>query len=291
MLVQDASKPITLTLDSESVTVQTLLQCYNADYGAFNSFVKDFARTVIFPRISYLVPSSTREGAEAFLKILRRQREVFEYSNAEMRKMNEVIAGFMKGKVSFSEAVDSALAAAQTMEEEVTPRDVQPVISVLRDVVLNQRIMERQDTQTSSYSAFAAKPAIVRSDVETDAKMLVLEDSEPLYGYSGLLRLSEHAYAERADFFFQPHFTEVIWGGQRIIFIFRHASAAFGFYYDIQLNELITIPSGGGSYETMTVILKNCVFLPIPSILFQYFTPSENEKKRFDVRYDILYSE
>jgi molecular chaperone HtpG len=112
-----------------------------------------------------------------------------------------------------------------------------------------------------------------------------------MFGYKGLLRLSEKAYIDRAEFFYQPHYTEIIWGGQKIIFIFRHVSGTFGFYYDIQLNELMAIPSGGDSFETMTVILKNSVFLPIPSILFQYFAPSENEKKRFDVRYDILYPE
>ena len=290
MLVQDSTKPVTLTINPETAAIETLLHCYHTDYGAFGSFVKDFTRTVVFPRISYLVPSSTREGAEAFLKILRRQREVFELSIAEMRQMDDVIAGFMKGTVTFTEAVDSALASAQKREEEVTVRDVQPALLVLRDVVKNQKAME-QNPQNAQSTAFDAKPPIIRSDIETDAKMLVLDDSEQLYGYKGLLRLSEHAYADRADFFFQPHFTEVIWGGQKIILIFRHVSGAYGFYYDIQLNEVMNIPSGGRSYETMTVILKNCVFLPIPSTLFPYFTPTGNEKKRFEVRYDILYPE
>jgi molecular chaperone HtpG len=172
-------------------------------------------------------------------------------------------------------------------------QDVQRAASVVPDVVVNQRAIEKSESveQGVSYSTFAAKPAILRSDVDTDAKMLVLDDSEIMYNFKGLLRLSDKAYADRAEFFFQPHFTEVIWGGQRVIFIFRHVSGSFGFYYDIQLNELLTIPSGGSGFETMTVILTDAIFLPIPSNLFQYFTPSENEKKRFDVRYDILYPE
>jgi hypothetical protein len=42
----------------------------------FVSTVKDFVRNVIFPRVNDLVPSSTREGAEAFLKSIRRTHDV-----------------------------------------------------------------------------------------------------------------------------------------------------------------------------------------------------------------------
>jgi len=293
LLIRDNVKPPILTLDPSNTTIQTLLQCYTADFFVFNSFAKDFIRNIIFPRITHLVPSSTREGAEAFLKILRRQRDVFEYDLSEMRQLDDVIANFTKGTTSFSEVIDAALVAVQKQQQVVSVQDIQTVASVVPDIVANQRVLEAEKAKSGgiNYSAFAPKPAILRNDVETDAKLLVLEDSEIMFGYKGLLRLSEKAYLDRAEFFYQPHYTEIIWGGQKIIFIFRHVSGTFGFYYDIQLNELMAIPSGGDSFETMTVILKNSVFLPIPSTLFQYFAPSENEKKRFDVRYDILYPE
>lgn len=292
LLIKGDVKPPILTLDPENTAIKTLLQCYNSDFAVFNKFAKDFVRTTVFSRISHLVPSSKREGAEAFLKILRRQRDVFEYDVSEIKQLDDVIADFKEGKTTFSKAIDAALAAAQKQKQEVSVRDVETVASVMPDMVANQQVL-RKYTQPDgvSHSVFDAKPAITRSDVETAAKILVLDDSEIMYDYKGLLRLSDKAYADRAEFFFQPHFTEVIWGGQRIIYIFNHASGTFGFYYDIQLNELLSIPSGGRRYETMTVVLKNSVFLPIPSYLFPYFEPSENEKKRFDVRYDILYPE
>jgi molecular chaperone HtpG len=291
LLIKDDVRPPILTLDPNNTTIQTLLQCYNSDFAIFNSFVKDFIRTIVFPRITPLVPSSTREGAEAFLKILRRQRDVFEYDLSEMRQLDDVIVNFKKGTASFSEVIDAALVAAQKQQQVVSVQDIQTVASVMPDIVTNQQVLEAAKAKSEgiNFSAFAAKPAILRNDVETEAKILVLDDSEIMFGYKGLLRLSEKAYIDRAEFFFQPHFTEIIWGGQRIIFIFRHVSGTFGFYYDIQLNELLAIPSGGDSFETMTVILNNSVFLPIPSTLFQYFTPTGSEKKRFDVRYDILY--
>ncbi|TET19291.1 ATP-binding protein [Candidatus Bathyarchaeota archaeon] len=293
LLIKDDVKPPILTLDSNNTAIKNLLQCYNSDFVVFNKFTKDFVRTIVFPRISHLVPSSTREGAEAFLKRLRRQRDVFEYDVTEIKRLDDVIADFVKGKTTFSKAIDAALVAAQKQQQVVSIQDIQTVASVMPDIVESQRVLIRSQSESEdvSYSAFEAKPALHRSDVETEAKILVLDDSEIMYGFKGLLRLSDKAYVDRADFFFQPHFTEMIWGGQRIIYIFRHAAGIFGFYYDIQLNELLSIPPGGHSYETMTVILKNSVFLPIPSTLFQYFTPRKKEKKRFDVRYDILYPE
>lgn len=293
LLITDSAKPPILTLDPKNTTIQTLLQCYSSDFVVFNSFVKDFVRNIIFPRITHLVPSSTREGAEAFLKILRRQRDVFEYDLSEIRQLDDVIANFAKGTTSFTEVINAALVAVQKTQQVVSPQDIRTVASVMPDIVSNQRVLEAEKDKSggTNYSAFAPKPAILRNDVETDAKILVLEDSEIMFSYKGLLRLSEKAYIDRAEFFYQPHYTEIIWGGQRIIFIFRHVSGTFGFYYDIQLNELMTIPSGGDSFESMTVVLRNSVFLPIPSTLFQYFAPTENEKKRFDIRYDILYPE
>jgi molecular chaperone HtpG len=293
LLIKDDVVPPILTLDPGNSTIQTLLQCYTSDFIVFNSFAKDFVRNIIFPRVAHLVPSSTREGAEAFLKVLRRQRDTFEYDLSEMRQLDDVIADFTKGSTSFSKVIDAALVAVRKQQQIVSANDIQKVTSVMPDIVSNQRVLEAEEARSRgiNYSAFAPKPAILRNDVETDAKILVLEDSEIMFGYKGLLRLSERAYIDRAEFFYQPHYTEIIWGGQRIIFIFRHVSGTFGFYYDIQLNELMAIPSGGASFETMTVILKNSVFLPIPSTLFQYFAPRKNEKKKFDVRYDILYPE
>jgi molecular chaperone HtpG len=225
--------------------------------------------------------------------MLRRQRDVFEYDLTEIKQLDDVIADLINGRTTFSKAIDAALVAARKQQQEVSVQDVKTAASVLPDIVDYQKVLAKSQFESNDVNqpVFAAKPAITRSDIETEAKILVLDDSEIMYGYKGLLRLSNKAYADRGEFFFQPHFTEVIWGGQRIIYIFSHVSGTFGFYYDIQLNELLSIPSGGRRYETMTVVLKNSVFLPIPLSLFQYFTPSGKEKKRFDVRYDILYPE
>jgi molecular chaperone HtpG len=96
---------------------------------------------------------------------------------------------------------------------------------------------------------------------------------------------------EKGDFFLQPHRTSVVWGGQKALFIFEHHSGEFGLYYDLQTQNLISDQSGGGSFQTCTIVMKNRVFIPIPAAIQESFLPQTNEKKRFEVRCDILYTE
>ena len=292
VLLKEEGQSHLLTLSSENASIATLLQLYQSDYATFGPIVKDFVRNVIFPRISHLVPSSTKQGAESFLKILRRQRDTFEYDLNDMRKMEEVIAGFTKGNLQFGDMITRALATTRKQQQFVSAQDLKSAGSVIPDVVHYDQIFEKEEAKEQQISSpFSPKPAILRPDVETDAKLLELDDSQIRDGFKGFLRLSERAYSDKGEFFLQPHSTEVIWGGQRVMFIFKHISGEFGFYYDVLLNELLSIPPSGRNFETLSIVLKNSVFVPIPQDLYKYFTPGENETKRFDVRYDILYPE
>ena len=86
-----------------------------------------------------------------------------------------------------------------------------------------------------------------------------------------------------------PHRTSVVWGGQKALFILEHHSGDFGLYYDLQTQGLISRQSGGGSFETCTIVMKNRVFIPIPSAIQASFLPDADEKKRFEVRCDLLH--
>ena len=78
-------------------------------------------------------------------------------------------------------------------------------------------------------------------------------------------------------------------GGQKALFIFEHQSGRFGLYYDLQTPGLIAQQSGGGTFETCTIVMKNRIFIPLPETLRNSFLPQGNEKKRLEVRCDILY--
>jgi len=282
-LVKDDGQPITITLSPAHHSLSALLQCYDTDFDAFGAFVKDFIRSEIFPRISHLVPSSTRQGAEAFLRMLQSHREPFEYDLTSMKRLEDVIADFINGKKTFADLVGRAIVAPQT--QVVSTPDVRAASSILPDVLANQRTLA-QDTREGEQ--FVPKSAIERYDVVTDAKVLFLEQGDELFGYKAWLRLSGRAYREKSEFFKKPHTTEIVWGGQRVMYIFSIDSGSAGFYYDVQLNELLTTPTGGKKFETMTLSLKDSVFVPIPELLYNSFVPHEGQKKRFDVRFDIL---
>ncbi len=40
----------------------------------------------------------------------------------------------------------------------------------------------------------------------------------------------------------QPHQTSVVWGGQKVLFIFQHHSGRFGLYYDLQTSGVVSAP-------------------------------------------------
>jgi len=122
--------------------------------------------------------------------------------------------------------------------------------------------------------------------------LLTVRDDEPaIYGYRCFIAVSERTREERGDFFLQPHSTSIVWGGQKILFIFEHHSGEFGLYYDLQAGHVVSAQSGGGPYSTATIVLRDKIFIPVPDDIASTFIPSEAERKRFEVRSDLLYTE
>ena len=67
-----------------------------------------------------------------------------------------------------------------------------------------------------------AVPGIDRRESETSA--LILTSNNPVNGYTCFLSLSDRVQREKGEFFLQPHTTEVVWGGRKVVFIFQHHS-------------------------------------------------------------------
>ena len=70
--------------------------------------------------------------------------------------------------------------------------------------------------------------------------------------------------------------------------MFLHHSGQFGLYYDLQTREPVEAPAGGGPFPTATIVLKDRLFIPIPDSIRASFVPVHGERKRFEVRADIL---
>lgn len=290
-LIDQSVSPINIILSPSSGSVATMLQLYNSDFASLTGFAKDFVRSNIFPRISDRVPSSTREGAEAFLKRIRAPRERFELGEDDYGLVSEDLKDiwleFTAGKLSFEDAAQRSATVARSSVQVLSPNQAASVRSVVPDVIEADQAVKDQ----SGEDPLVALPAITRPDTESPRKLLTIDDGEPdLNGYRTFLAISERANHERGEFFLQPHKTEIVWGGQKALFIFQHHSGHFALYYELQGMELFAQKSGGGAFPTSTIAIKNQTYIPIPDELRDRFLPTEGVR-RFFVRCELLYPE
>jgi molecular chaperone HtpG len=248
---------------------------------------KDFVRTMLFPKVSDLVPSATRQGAEAFLKAVHRNREIFEYETDDLESLTSLWEDYLGGKLTYQQAAERATTVAVRSYQELDSSAAAPVRDVVPDVIDNETALGQR-----AEGDHGPSPPFQRLDMSTERKLLTIADSEPpLKGYRCFLAITDRVREEKGDFFLQPHRTSVVWGGQRALFIFEHHSGEFGLYYDLQTIGLISDQSGGGAFEACTIVMQNRVFIPIPPPIQQSFLPRQGERKRFEIRCDILHIE
>lgn len=280
---RDAS-PVAIVLDPDGQSVRLMLDTYQREYVAFGHMAKDFVRSVIFPKIADLVPSATRQGAEAFLKSIHRNREIFEYEATDLESLASLWQDYLNGKITMTQAATRSGGVARSYQV-IDSSVAGPVRDVVGDVADNEQTMRgRHDP------SYEAQPSIQRLDIETPRKLLTISESEePLNGYRCFLAITDKVRDERGEFFLQPHRTSVVWGGQKALFIFEHHSGRFGLYYDVQTPSLIAEQSGGGAFETSTLVMKNRIFIPVPEGIRRCFLPAAGERKRLEVRCDLLY--
>ncbi len=222
LLVTDTKTPVVIFLDPDSTSVSPLLALYRNDFNAFGPFVKDFVRSAVFPRVSKLVPSSTRAGAEAFLRHLRANREWFEYELDDKADLAEILDELRAGRLTTEEAKNRLFDVGRSFVE-VSGSGTEPLSAVVGPV-------DEVVGDSATDDSFEARPGIDRREDETSALILTTEQS--FNGYTCFLALSDRVQREKGDFFLQPHTTEVVWGG-KVVFIFQHHSRRFGLYYDI----------------------------------------------------------
>jgi len=265
--------------------MQLILDLHETQFAAFGHMAKDFVRNMIFPRVADLVPTATRQGADAFLRSIRRTREVFEYEASDLESLTSLWKDYMSGKLSFQQATERSGKVATRSYQVVNVAAAGAMRDVVPDVIENQSATEQPNGLD-----YGPMPPIQRLDIETGKKLLTIGSGEPsLKEYRCFLAVTDRIREENGDFFLQPHRTSVVWGGQRALFIFQHHSGEFGLYYDLQTRNLISDQSGGGPMVSCTIVMKNRIFIPIPTSIQLNFLPEENERKRFEVKCDILH--
>ena len=173
------------------------------------------------------MPSSTREGSEAFLRHLRSNREWFEYELDDKANLEDIFEELHAGRLTIA-AAKKRLANTDRSFVELSRAGTAPLSSVVREI-------GGEATVEALPNPFDAIPGIDRREEETNA--LILTSEAPVNGYSCFLSISERVQRDKGHFFLQPHSTEVVWGGRKVIFIFQHHSRHFGLYYDIPLSR------------------------------------------------------
>ena len=287
VLAEKKGDRIDITLNPEGQTVRLLISLFQTEYGAFGSMAKDFVRTVLFPRIADHVPSSTREGAEAFLRAIRRPREVFEYADDDLGSLPSIWEDYNEGRISLSQAVTRSQAAVRYNVQVVD--SAANANNVVHDVIQNEQALS---TMADLAHNLDPAPGITRLETTSPAKLLVIDSNEvSLRGYRCFLSITDKAREEMGDFFLQPHSTSIVWGGQKILFVFMHHSKQFGLYYDLQTTDVVEAPAGGGACPTCSIVLKDRLYIPIPEEISASFVPASGERKRFEIRIDILRTE
>jgi molecular chaperone HtpG len=279
------SDPVRVVLDPRAPTFALLEELYRENNAAFSSMVKDFVRNMVFPKVADRVPSSTRQGAQAFLKTVGRTRDVFEYERGDLDSLSSVWSEYLEGRLSMEEATDRSTQIVRRSVQLVDSSTAQAARDVVPDVLDNEEALAGEEQ-------FGPAPPIMRTEIATDAKLLTIaEDETAVKGFRCFIALSERARDENGDFFLQPHSTSIVWGGQKLLFIFEHHSEEFGLYYDLQTSQVVAAASGGGPVPTATIILQDKIFIPIPPEVTEAFIPAVGERKRFEVRSDLLFTD
>lgn len=284
-LIDPVSTPIDIVLVDQGSSVSTILQLYSNNYPSFTSFIKDFVRSVIFPQIANRVPSSTRQGAESFLQIIQRPREQFSIDDSVTGDLSEIWIRVNEGLITPEEAALRSQEIVQRNIQVVSQSD--SVRNVVPDVIDNQAQLE----SALSDGQFPAMPAITRPKTDSDKILLTIAPEEPaINGFRTFLAVTESVLRDRGDFFLQPHFTQIVWGGQKVLYIFQHHSREFSLYYEVQAKEFVSDQPGGSSFATTTIAIRNQTYIPIPSEIASKFIPTSTPKE-FYARCDLLFPE
>lgn len=263
--------------------VRPLLECYDAAPEVFSPFVKDFVRSQVYPHVKHLVPSSTQGGADALRRVLLRNRELYRYEDSDLGELDPILSDLLSGETTLGEAIRKARSSNRPQTQSVRSDQVGNVEAVIQDVVESPVLTQENAPETEP------RPAIIRDETECPYKILTTDNHHPnLNNFTLFLGLSDRLFKREAYFFKSPHTTRVMWGGHRVIYIFDHPSGSITLYYDIELRTpLAERQANGMMLPTTTLILKNRLFVPVPTELEGEFRISEGSKQ-FYVNFDTI---
>ncbi|WP_300427603.1 ATP-binding protein [uncultured Parabacteroides sp.] len=285
-MVNHVDGTVYIYLSQNSGNIQQVLKIYEQEIRFFESFVKDFVRNYLYPKISQYIPSSTKSGADELFKSLQKKKELYTIDYYDLGEIESLLQDYVKGDISMSEIIRLTSVNKNIQEQKVEHHQVGSVESVVTALETNNTENTNEEYTLNEYDAY---PPILRREEETQCKILKTETDYPsLRNMKFFLALSDRLFNRNQEFFFEPHTTKIIWSMHKIIYIFTHISGNLTLYYDIELKEkLPNNLTGGTAIPSTTIITKNRIFVPIAPELISYFDIKQDSKE-FYVRFDII---
>jgi molecular chaperone HtpG len=283
-VVSEEGSLLRIRVARTSPDMRAVLGTYTSAREVFDGFVKDFARNHLYQRIAPYMPSSTRQGVDALVKLLQRNRELYRYDDSELGDLEPLLGDFLGGEKSLGEVIATARSTSRPHTQRVSREQVGSLEEAMPDVVESPVTPEKQGGDE-----YEARPSIMREDVICGSKILVTSGSYPqLNGFGLFLGLSDRLVKREGEFFRYPHTTKVIWGGHRVVFIFREVTGVVTLYYDIELREPLGEQTAGGAmFPTTTLVTKNRIYVPVPAALEPAFRITSGTKE-FYVWFDAI---
>lgn len=283
VIVEDKGGHPLIYLARSNPALVAVVQAYNTAYDVFPAFVKDYVRTHLYPQITHYVPSSTKEGVDALRKMLQRNRELYRLDAEDLGDLEPLLGEYLSGVKTFAQVLVQARGMARPQALRVSRDQVGQIEHVLPSVAHSPA------PANPLGSVFEAAPAIDRSELQCDSKMLEAgEKHEGLNGFQLFLALSDRLFREEGPFFRVPHTTKIIWAERRIIFIFTEAAGQLSLYYDIELPAQLGLKTTGGKMlPTTTILTKGRIFIPIPEEVADAIRVVDGPRE-FYVRFDLV---
>jgi molecular chaperone HtpG len=293
VLVEALNDRVIIHIQRGTNSINYLREVYRSDYSLFDGFVKDYVRQNLYPRLSSYVPSATKQGADALMKIMKQKKDLFSIEEKEMGQIDEVISDYLKGQATLADVHRASAAIYNSQKQVVSAEMTGPVEDVVPSVKANvdETPQTEETDQNTEEDIYMPQPPLLRLDYQSSMKLLRTDIAYPvLNNHLMFLALSDKLFDRYSDFFLEPHSTKIIWSTHKVVYVFTHISSEVSMYYDIDLKEpLPQNMTGGHPVKSTTIITKNKIFVPVPAEMNEYFNLRNNPRKlEFYVRFDTL---
>jgi len=271
-----------ISIARDMPAVRMVIESYRSAPEVFSGFVIDFVRENIYSQIRDKIPSSTRQGRDALYRRLKENEELFKYDLSDFGDAELLLADYLSGKANIEEVIRSSAGYGGGQRQEVRKDEIGNVEEELPGII-------GTGDDVSPIDVYVAVPPIMRSELTSQMKVLaVKEQYSKLNNFQMFLSLSERLAKREGEFLRQPHTTKLMWGSHRVIYIFTDNTGELSLYYDLKLKDALhTETTGGRMFPTTTIIIKNRIFVPVPSVLESAFQIMSGTKEFF-VRFDTI---